>query len=380
LEQKDPDVLKSTIFYKDYVRSEKLEKVKEFFDNLGIEEKDPWVVLRHRIENEIHPDGKAKDLERMSQFLAFYQEDKDRFLLLAKGNIHLVATYPDGKDYWCSPEIIFKESKEFPLKRLNSMAETVEKVPTLWSGYVESEDFLKMLRDLGVKFRLSTVGEGQDLSVSFLETIIGSKDLTLIKLLWHFVQKMDYSDFKLQYSRKFELDTKAFEILTESEWIPLVSGKFSTPYECDPEKLAADFAEYKGVFFQISDFGRKILDAKLESEEANALAKNAGFESAEIMAIAAKLASQYSIDDLRKMDKTDRMNEMQSVKDFEEVVTESKRRESTSPPIIHENEQTISRTTYEPAQELRKEHLKKMYGKFVRLSVDLESVVVGRVI
>jgi hypothetical protein len=56
------------------------------------------------------------------------------------------------------------------------------------------------------------------------------------------------------------------------------------------------------------------------------------------------------------------MNEMQSLNDFDEVVKESKRREGTSPPIIHENEQTISRTTYEPAQELRKEQLKKLYG------------------
>ncbi len=49
------------------------------------------------------------------------------------------------------------------------------------------------------------------------------------------------------------------------------------------------------------------MDAKLASEEANTLAKEAGFESAEIMEIAAKLASQYSLDDLRKLDKTDQM-------------------------------------------------------------------------
>ena len=362
LEQQDSDVLKSTIYYKDYLRSEKLEKVKELFDNLGIEEKDPWVVLRHRIEKEIHPDGRAKDLERMEQFLRYYKEDKDRFLRLAKGKIQLVATYPDGQEYWCRPEKIFKETKEFPLTKLNTIAATEEKAPILWSGYDDSTDFLKMMHDLGVRFRLSTVGEGLDLNVSFLETIINSKDLKLIKLLWQFVQTMDYSDFKSQYSRKIELDTKVFRILTASEWIPLDNGKFSTPYECDPEKLAIGFTEYSGVFFQISDFGRKVKDAKLESEEANILAKGAGFESAEIMEIAAKLASQYSIDELRKLDKTDRMNEMHSVKDFENVVKESKLRESTSPRIIHENEQTISRTTYEPAQELRKEHLKKLYG------------------
>jgi hypothetical protein len=362
LEQQDSDVLKSTIYYKDYVRSEKLEKLKELFDNLGIEEKDPWVVLRHGIEKETHPKGKAKDLERMDQFLRFYKEDKDRFLRLAKGKIHLVASYPDGKEYWCRPETIFKESKEFPLANLNYMATTAEKLPILWSGYVDSEDFLKMVRDLGVRFRLSTVGEGLELNVSFLETIISSKDLQLIKLLWQFVQTMDYSDFKYQAYRRTELNTKVFRILTESEWIPLANGKFATSYECDPEMLAAGFTEYSGVFFQISDFGRKIMDAKLASEEANTLAKEAGFESAEIMEIAAKLASQYSLDDLRKLDKTDQMNEMQSVKNFEEVVKKSKLQESTSPQISHEKEQIISRTTYEPAQELRKEHLKKLYG------------------
>ena len=363
LDQKDSDVLKSSIYYKDFVRDQKLEKIEEFFDNLGIEEKDPWVVLRNRITAERHPDGKAKDLERMEQFLRFYKVDKDRFLRLARGNILIVATYPDGKEYWSKPEAIFKETKEFPLTRLNSMAEKGEKVPVLWSGYPESEDFLKMVRDLGVKFRLSTKGEGVDLSVTFLQTIINSRDLYLIKILWLFVQKMDYSDFKDKYIlRKIDADTKVFEILTQSEWIPLASGEFSTPYHCNPEELATDFKEYNGVFFQISDFGKKIMDEKLQSEESNTLAKNAGFESAEIMEIAAKLASQYSIDDLRKLDKTDRMNEMHSVKDFEDVVKESKRRESVSPQIAHEKEQVISRTTYEPAQELRKEHLKKLYG------------------
>ena len=362
LEQQDEDVLKATIYYKDSVRSQKLEKIEELFENLGIEEKDPWVVLRHRIEGERHPDGKAKDLERLSYFLQFYKEDKDRFLKLARGRIDLVSTYPDGKEYWCKPEEIFKESKDFPLAKLNSMAERQEKVPVLWNGYVDSEEFLKMVRDLGVKFRLGTVGEGSELTVTFLEAIIRSKDLTLLKLLWNLVQRMDYSDFKNRYLRQFESDTKVFEVLTQSEWIPLIDGKFSTPYNCDPDKLAVDFKEYTGVFFQISDFGKRILDEKLKSEEAIALAENAGFPSVEAMEIAKRLSSQYSVEELRKLERKDQLNEMQSVKDFESVITESKLRESSSPQIIHENELTINRTTYEPAQEIRKGHLKKLYG------------------
>lgn len=362
LEQQDEDVLKATIYYKDYVHSQKLEKIEELFNNLGIEEKDPWVVLRHKIEGERNPDAKAKDLERLSYFLPFYKEDKDRFLKLARGKINLVSTYPDGKEYWCKPEEIFKESKDFPLAKLNSMAESEEKVPVLWNGYVESEDFLKMVRDLGVKFGLGTVGEGTELTVTFLEAIIRSKDLTLLKLLWNLVQRMDYSDFKNRYLRRFESDTKVFEVLTKSEWIPLTDGKFSTPYDCDPDKLAVDFKEYTGVFFQISDFGKRILDEKLKSEEAIALAENAGFPSVETMEIAKRLASQYSVEELRKLERKDQLNEMQSVKDYESVITESKLRESSSPQIVHENELTINRTTYEPAQEIRKGHLKQLYG------------------
>jgi len=186
--------------------------------------------------------------------------------------------------------------------------------------------------------------------------------LTLLKLLWNLVQRMDYSDFKNRYLRQFETDTKVFEVLTQSEWIPLVNGKFSTPYDCNPDELAADFKEYNGVFFQISDFGKRILDEKLKSEEAIALAENAGFPSVEIMEIAKRLASQYSVEELLKLERKDQLNEMQSVKDFESVVKESKLRESGSPQIIHENELTLNRTTYEPAQEIRKGHLKKLYG------------------
>jgi hypothetical protein len=53
---------------------------------------------------------------------------------------------------------------------------------------------------------------------------------------------------------------------------------------------------------------------------------------------------------------------MQAVKDFEGVVKDSKERESSSPNIIHESEQTVTRTSYDSAQELRKEQLKKLYG------------------
>jgi hypothetical protein len=219
-----------------------------------------------------------------------------------------------------------------------------------------------MVRDLGVKFRLGTVGEGTELTVTFLDTIIRSKDLTLLKLLWNLVQRMDYSDFKNRYLRQFETDTKAFEVLTQAEWIPSAGGKFSTPHDCNPDELAVNFKEYNGVFFQISDFGKRILDEKLKSEEAIALAENAGFPSVEIMEIAKRLVSQYSVEELLKLERKDQLNEMQSVKDFESVVKESKLRERGSPQIIHANELTINRTTYEPAQEIRKGHLKKLYG------------------
>lgn len=362
LEQQDHDVIKSSIFFKEHSRSEKLEQIEEFFNNLGLEEKDPWVVLKHSLKKEHHPDGKDKELDRMIQFLHFYREDKDRFLRLAKGSIDVVATKPDGKEYWVKPKDVYVDTKDFPFSRLNSEALESEKLPALWNGYAKTDEFLNMVRDLGVNFGLNTVGEGARLTVTFLQTIIESKDLVLLKILWSFIQRMEYSDFKIVYLKNIQSETKVFEILIASAWIPQIDGIFTTPYECNVEKLSEGFTEYNGVFFQISDFGRKILDEKLKSEEANVLAKNAGFESAEYMEIAARLAQQYSLEDLRKLDKTDRMNEMQAVKDFEGVVKDSKEREISSPNISHESEQTVIRTSYDSAQELRKEQLKKLYG------------------
>jgi hypothetical protein len=49
LEQRESDVIKSEIYFKDQVKIQNLENIKEFFNNLGLIEKDPWVVLKFEI-------------------------------------------------------------------------------------------------------------------------------------------------------------------------------------------------------------------------------------------------------------------------------------------------------------------------------------------
>ena len=355
LDQRESDVIKSEIYFKDQVKIQKLEDIKYFFDNLGLIEKDPWVVLKFEIKAERHPGEKAKEIERISRFISFYIEDKDRFLQLARGKIDLVATHPDGETYWCRPEDIYRESKDFNLKKLNSMADASEKVPVLWGDYALTEDSIKMISDLGVNSDLSTMQEGADITVTFLNTIINSKDLSLIKILWNFVNKMEYSDFKINISRNLDAETKVFKILKESAWIPMANGSFSTPYDCNVDELAPEFRDLSGAFFKISDFGEKSIYEKLQSEENKNLAISAGFVSvetmvraaklfehhpAEAMALFAKLFQQYPFEDVKTTDKANQMN----------VYSESVLQESAVKAIDLENNQEASQEQYDEIQ------------------------------
>jgi hypothetical protein len=355
LDQRESDVIKSTIYFKDQVKIQKLEEIKEFFDNLGLIEKDPWVVLKFEIKAERHPEEKAKEVERISRFIRFYIEDKDRFLQLARGKIDLVATYPDGETYWCRPDEIYRESKDFNLKKLNSMADASEKVPILWGDYALTEDFIKMISDLGVNSNLNTIQKGIDITVTFLNTIINSKDLSLIKILWNFVNKMEYSDFKINIARNFDSETKVFQILKESSWIPMANGSFSTPYDCNVDELAPEFRDLSGAFFEISDFGEKSRYEKLQSEENRILAISAGFGSAETMAQAAKLFEQFPAEaralfaklfqpySSEEVKTTDRTNQI-------EVYSESILQERATKAIDLENNQEASQENYNQIQ------------------------------
>jgi hypothetical protein len=359
-DQSEIDVIKGSVYFKGNIERDKLQDLQNFFENLGIREKDEWVVLEHSVARNKHPKSREEEKLRIPYFIHFYNEDKNRFLNIVRGKVFLIGEeFDSDKKFWVEPSSIFLSTVEFNISKLNSLSGESERELTLWDGYDLNSDRENMFRDLGVNFNLRinrVLG-----TVSFLQTILSSKDLSLLIILWKFLSTLNYSDF-LEKMGKVETETNLLRTLKENPWIPMADGSFTTPYECDPADLSKEFQNYSGIFFSISDFGLKIQEESLKSDQANNLAKEAGFDSAEQMSIALKLVRQYSPQELARLIKTEQMNEYSSISNLEGEVNSSKQAERRKPQIEHNEEIVTVRSTYEPAQEERKDQLRKIYG------------------
>ena len=361
LDQNEVDVIKSSVYFKDYVEKEKLQELKIFFENIGIEEKDEWIVLELSIKKEVHPDSLENEKLRIAYFLRFYNKDKDRFINIARNRVLLVGEkFGSEEQYWATPSQIFRSTSEFNVDKINSLAEELERELVLWRGYELTSEFENMVRDLGVNTNLRT-SEGLG-TITFLRTILNSKDLSLLIILWKFLKNLDYSYLRTRLGNK-EFDTDLFSQLKETPWIPMLDGSFVTPYNCDPEKLPEAFKNPSGIFFStLSGFGGKIRDTAISNERTVALAKEAGFDSAEQMAMALDLVKHYTPEELAKMLKTDQMREYSKIPNREDEVSAAKREERNNPEIEYSNEIITTRATYEEGQQKRKDQLKEMYG------------------
>jgi hypothetical protein len=361
LDQNEVDVIKSSVYFKDYVEKEKLQDLKIFFENIGIKEKDEWIVLELSIKKEAHPDSLEKEELRIPYFLKFYNKDKDRFINIARNRVFLAGEkFGSEEKYWAPPSQIFRSTNEFNVNKINAIAEELERELVLWSGYNLTPEFENMVRDLGVNTNLRT-SEGLG-TITFLRTILNSKDLSLLIILWKFLKNLDYSYLRTRLGNK-EFDTDLFSQLKETPWIPMLDGSFVTPYNCDPEKLPEAFKNPSGIFFSaLSGFGGKIRDTAISNERTVALAKEAGFDSAEQMAMALDLVKHYTPEELAKMIKTDQMREYSKIPNREDEVSAAKREERNNPEIEYSNEIITTRATYEEGQQKRKDQLKEMYG------------------
>jgi hypothetical protein len=368
LDQNEIDVIKSSIYFKDLVESEKLQDLQTFFENIGVKEKDEWVVLEHFVAKERHPDSREKEKMRIPYFINFYNKDKNRFLNITRNRVYFIGEQFDSENrFWLDPNDIFRATSEFNVHKLNSLAEETEREYVLWSEYDLTPEFENMVRELGVNTNLRISKNtnlrisGSSGTITFLQTILNSKDLSLIIILWKFLRNLDYSDLRIRLGKK-EFDTELLRQLRETPWIPTLDGSFVTPYNCDPEKLPDAFRDYSGVFFSVSDFGGKIRDTAITNERTIALAKEAGFDSPEQMAMALALVKQYKPEDLAKMLKTNQMPEYSKIPNREDEVIAAKKEERNNPEIEYSNEIKTTRATYEEGQQKRKDQLKEIYG------------------
>ena len=359
-DQNEIDVIKTSIYFKENVELDNLQELQNFFINLGITEKDEWTVLEHSVAEVRHPENTEKEKLRMNYFLNFYNIDRSRFLNIVHGKVALIGEkFNSEKKFWEHPSKIYRSTLDFNVNKLNSLAKESEQELVLWSGYSLTPEFEDMVQDLGINSNLRI--KVYPSTVSFLQTIIDSKDLSLIKILWRFIQTLDYSAF-FERSGKVAIETDLLKQLKEIPWIPMSDGSFVTPYECDPANLADEFQDFSGIFFSVSGFGQKTLEAALRSDTANSLAKEAGFDSAEQHLLMVELSKQYPVEELKRMLRTKQMNEYSQIPNLEREVDSSKQSERKNLQIEHVAEVVNTRSTYEPAQEERKEHLKKIYG------------------
>lgn len=360
LDQNEIDVIKSSVYFKDFVEREKLQDLRTFFENIGVKEKDEWEVLKLSVAKEAHPDSREKEKLRIPYFLNFYNKDKDRFLNITKSRVFLIGEEFDSENkFWQAPNKIFRATSEFNVHKINSLAEESERQLVLWSEYNLTPEFENMVRDLGVNTNLRTSDDSE--TITFLRTILNSKDLSLIIILWKFLRNLDYSYLRIRVGSK-EFDTDLLRQLKEAPWIPMSDGSFVTPYNCDPEKLPEAFKHPSGVFFSVSDFGGKIRDTAISNERTIALAKEAGFDSPEQMAMALNLVKQYTPEELAKMLKTDQMREYSKIPNRDDEVIAAKKEERNNPEIEYSNEIITTRATYEEGQQKRKDQLKEIYG------------------
>ncbi len=338
LEQNEIDVIKSSIYFGGNVERDKLQDLQIFFENLGIKEKDEWIVLEHEVRKNAYPDSRDKEKDRILYFLSFYNKDKNRFLDIVRDKIRLIGEeFNSDNKLWVCPEKIFQTTSDFNIRKLNSLANETERELTLWTGYNLSPEFESMVRDLGVNRNLRIDRELS--TVSFLHTILHSKDLSLLIIFWKFLKTLDYSDFILKIGRD-EFESELLKTLKGIPWIPMSDGSFKTPYECDPANLAKEFQDYSGIFFSISDFGKKALEQVLSSDQANLMAKEVGFDDAEQMALALKLVKQYTPEELAGLDKTNQIK----------ATSENILQERPAIGIALENNQEASQEEYDQIQ------------------------------
>ena len=356
LEQNEIDVVKSSVYFRGNVQRDKLHELQIFFENLGIKEKDEWIVLEHEVTKNAYPDSRDKEKVRIPYFLSFYNKDKNRFLDIVRDRVRLIGEeFNSDSKIWAHPEKIFQTTSDFNVHKLNSLADESERELILWSGYTLNSEFENMVRDLGVNTNLRINREIG--SVSFLQTILHSQDLSLLIIFWRFVQTLDYSDFIMKIGRD-EGESKLLRKLNEISWIPMSDGSFKTPYECDPAKLAKEFQDYSGIFFSISDFGMKTQEQVLSSDHANLIAKEAGFDDALQMALMAKLAKQYTPEELARLDKTKQISiasnsvlEKKAVESVDlEFNQEDSQQEYDQLQSNQRREKTISNHSEEPIQ------------------------------
>jgi len=363
--QMDSDVLIRHIYFKTDVKVAYYEEVKEFFESLGFEEKDPWVMLKIQIANSDVSDNLDKELERMKNFLHFYREDKDRFLSMVKNRIRLIGTNNSGQTYWSPIADILISKDQFDVNTLNELADESDRFLILWEKYGNSSELMNFLEDLGITKGLRLVNSGILRTLPFLEIILNSKNLKLIKVLWDFLPQINKSDLEVFYSHKRShtfLPTSLGTLLKDTPWIPTKDGEFLAPELMVDEKLHSDFHRDDLVVFQFIDYGAQAHAEKISSEAANIAAVAAGFEDAETMKLAAQIAKDYSKEELKNMLKIVQLREKAQIDDVQDATEVAIQREGSAPRIEQESVEIYMRTSYEPAQEERKISLRKLYG------------------
>ena len=363
--QMDSDVLLRQLYFKGDTQIPNFEKLKELFENLGFQEKDPWVVLKMQIAKSDISESRAEELKRMNLFLSFYHEDKERFLSIVKGKIKLIGTNFEGETYWSPTSSILISDGEFDVEALNKITAEEDRFLTLWADYGKSNDLLELLDDLGITAGLRLINSETERTIPFLETILKSHSLKLLKLLWDFLPRITRPDLQTVFSHKRSyalLPTILLTLLKDTPWMPTRDGEFLTPEFISDETLHLDFQREDLEVFQLINYGARAKAEQISSEAANLAAVAAGFPDAETMNLAAQIAKDYSKEELKNMVKVGELRETSQIDDVRDATEKAITKEKLAPRVEQQSTEVNTRTSYEPAQEERKISLRKLYG------------------
>ena len=363
--QIENDVLIREIFYKNDKNAKNHEELEEFFGDLNLEEKDPWVNLRLQLESTDITPNKASELERMKLFLDFYRKDKERLVSMIKNKIRIIGEDFSGTTYWDHPNNMFIPDELLNFANLGQLPDGGDKVLSLWTGYPQSVEFYELLSELGLTRGMRLINSGIARSITFLNTILKSQDLRLLKILWDFLPKISSADLQFFYNSKKSstiLPTTLLSSLKHSSWMPAKDGTFLEPEFISEENLHPSFIKQDLIVFDLIGFGEKSRFERVLSESANLVAQQAGFLDAETMELASKIAKDYSKEEMQHMLKIRELREKIQIDDLENATKVAIKQERLSPSIQQEEIEVLLRTTYEPAQEERKLSLRRLYG------------------
>jgi hypothetical protein len=376
LETKDDlDVLIPEIFPSESNGSKEYSTLQSFFDSIGVEVKDPWIVLKNLYGSKTNGQGKGKEAEpeRMSWLLEMYLLDRERFLALTRTTLKIICENTKGETYWNLPSNIVLQTKDSLVnwEVLNSICNADEQQFFLWSGYTQNETLVSFLLDLGSHENLFLTGSLTRRTISCLNGILSSNDLTLVSTLWDLLFDIkNFGDFECYTSRTYS-PTKLKTSLLEFKWIPKKDGTFVTPYYCVEKELHENFSYEDALFLIMCDFGGEQKDLEAKSGKADSAAKEMGFDSAEAHAVAIEFMKQHSLEDIKKMLIKEKMDENQSVGDAFGILEDLQEAESTTPEIEREIESVLSRSNYRVTQLERRQNLRKIYGKLGDISCQL---------